>query len=100
MTTLENIDLNHEGFMRNPSQWTEELALILAEKEGITLTDAHWTIINFCRQQAAASGAAPTLRQITKGSGVSTKDLFQLFPQGPAKKVAKISGLSKPEGCV
>ncbi len=100
MTALENITLNDDGFMTVPSEWTEELAAALAEKEGITLTDAHWTIINFSREQAVESGAAPTLRQITKGAGVTTKDLFKLFPKGPAKKVAKISGLGKPEGCV
>ena len=100
MTLLENITLNDDGFMTVPSEWTEELAVALAEKEGITLTDAHWVIINFCREKAADSGAAPTLRQITSGAGVSTKELFQLFPKGPAKKVAKISGLGKPEGCV
>jgi len=100
MTTIESIQLNEEGFIINPSDWTEELAVALAEKEGITLTDAHWAIINFCRAQAVDSGAAPTLRQITSGAGVTTKELFQLFPKGPAKKVAKISGLGKPEGCV
>ncbi len=100
MSVLENVVLNDEGFMTDAAQWTEDLAVALAEQEGIALTDAHWTVINFCREQAAESGAAPTLRQITKGSGISTKELFQLFPKGPAKKVAKISGLGKPEGCV
>lgn len=100
MTLIDNITLNEDGFMTVASEWSEELAVVLAEKEGITLTDTHWTIINFCRETAADSGAAPTLRQITKGAGVTTKDLFKLFPKGPAKKVAKISGLGKPEGCV
>jgi tRNA 2-thiouridine synthesizing protein E len=100
MTLLDNITLNDDGFMTVASEWTEELAAALAEKEGIALTDSHWTIINFCREQAGDSGAAPTLRQITSGAGVTTKDLFKLFPKGPAKKVAKISGLGKPEGCV
>jgi len=100
MTALDQITLNEEGFMTEPAAWNEELAVALAEKEGITLTDAHWTVINFCREAAEESGASPTLRQITKGAGVSTKEIFQLFPKGPAKKVAKISGLGKPEGCV
>ena len=64
------------------------------------LGDEHWKVINFARANAESSGAAPTLRQITKGAGVPTKELFKLFPKGPAKKVAKISGLGKPEGCV
>ncbi len=100
MTVLENIALNDEGFLVDPAVWNKDLAVALAEQEGITLTDAHWAVINFCREAAAESGAAPTLRQITKGAGVPTKELFQLFPKGPAKKVAKIAGLGKPEGCV
>ncbi len=97
----ETIDVNEEGFMTNPSQWSKDIAVELAREEGIAeLTPAHWKVIEFCRQSAAASGKAPTLRTITTNSGVSTKDLFTLFPKGPAKKVAKISGLGKPEGCV
>ena len=57
-------------------------------------------MIDFCRAEGAKSGKAPTLRQITSGTGLSTKELFTLYPKGPAKKVARISGLGKPEGCV
>jgi tRNA 2-thiouridine synthesizing protein E len=95
-----NIEVNEEGFLVDPGQWTPELAVELAKEEGIELTDAHWQIITWCRETAGALGVSPTLRQITKGAGVSTKELFKLFPKGPAKKVAKIAGLSKPQGCV
>jgi tRNA 2-thiouridine synthesizing protein E len=95
------VQINDEGFMTNPAEWTKEIAVQIAKEEGITeLTDSHWKVIEFCRANAASTGAAPTLRGITNGAGVSTKDLFALFPKGPAKKVAKISGLGKPEGCV
>ena len=95
------VQVNEEGFMTNPADWTKEIAAEIAKEEGIeALTDAHWKVIDFCRANAATTGAAPTLRGITNGSGVSTKELFSLFPKGPAKKVAKISGLGKPEGCV
>jgi tRNA 2-thiouridine synthesizing protein E len=95
------VQINDEGFMTNPAEWTKEIAVEIAKEEGITeLTDSHWKVIEFCRANAASTGAAPTLRGITNGAGVSTKDLFALFPKGPAKKVAKISGLGKPEGCV
>jgi len=98
---LENIAVNEEGFMTDPNEWTKEIAEVIAKQEGIeTLSEDHWKIINFCRETGVASGSAPTLRQITTGTGLSTKELFQLFPKGPAKKVAKISGLGKPEGCV
>ena len=75
--------------------------MAIASEEGIAdLSDDHWTVINYCREVGVESGTAPTLRNITKGAGVPTKQLFGLFPKGPAKKVAKISGLGKPEGCV
>jgi dissimilatory sulfite reductase related protein len=98
---LANVALNAEGFMTDPKQWTRELAEVLAKQEGIDLLNAeHWKIVDFCRQTGLASGKSPTIRQITVGTGISTKDLFALFPKGPAKKVAKIAGLGKPEGCV
>ena len=98
---LENVALNDEGFMTDPNEWTKEIAEVIAKQEGIeALTEDHWKIIDFCRQTGEESGSAPTLRQITTGTGVTTKELFKLFPKGPAKKVAKISGLGKPEGCV
>jgi tRNA 2-thiouridine synthesizing protein E len=96
-----SIEVNEEGFMVNPQDWNKDIAAEIAQQEGIAeLTPAHWQVIDFCRQSAKDTGVAPTLRQITNGAGISTKDLFALFPKGPAKKVAKISGLGKPEGCV
>ena len=98
---LDTIAFDAEGFMTDPNQWTKEIADVLAKQEGIDmLTPEHWKIIDFCRKTGEDTGKAPTLRQITTGAGISTKDLFALFPQGPAKKVAKIAGLGKPEGCV
>ena len=95
------VQVNDEGFMTNPGEWDQQIAVELAREEGLVeLTDQHWKTIDYCRQSAVLSGAAPTLRNITNGAGVTTKDLFTLFPKGPAKKVAKISGLGKPEGCV
>ena len=98
---LSTVKFDAEGFMVDKSQWTREIAMEIARREGIeTLTDEHWKIIDYCRQASVQTGSSPTLRQITTGTGVSTKDLFALYPKGPAKKVAKISGLGKPEGCV
>ncbi len=98
---LPSVSFDAEGFMTNPNEWTREIAEAIARSEGIeTLTEAHWKIIEFCRKFGEQGGKSPTLRQITEGAGVSTKELFALFPKGPAKKVAKISGLGKPEGCV
>lgn len=97
----KEVKVNDEGFMIDPGEWTREIALEIAREEGLDeLTPAHWKIIEYCRQAAASTGKAPTLRNITNGAGVSTKELFTLFPKGPAKKVARIAGLGKPEGCV
>ncbi len=97
----KTVEVNEEGFLVNPSEWTKEIAVELAKEEGIAeLTESHWKVIDFSRQSAETTGSAPTLRTISSGSGVNTKELFSLFPKGPAKKVAKIAGLGKPEGCV
>ncbi|MCG3140777.1 MAG: Sulfite reductase, dissimilatory-type subunit gamma [Anaerolineae bacterium] len=95
------VQVNEEGFMTDPQEWTKDIAVEIAKVEGIPeLTLQHWQVIDFCRQDGMATGKAPTLRRITTAAGVTTKEMFALFPKGPAKKVAKISGLGKPEGCV
>ncbi len=97
----KTIAVNDEGFLTDPSDWDKDIAAELAKEEGIQeLTAAHWKVIEFCRQDAAATGKSPTLRRISTVGGVPTKELFAIFPKGPAKKVAKIAGLGKPEGCV
>lgn len=94
------VQVNEEGFLTVPDEWTKEIAIEIAKEEGIPeLTEAHWKVIEFCRAHAAGD-RSPTLRQITAGTGMSTRELFALFPKGPAKKVAHIAGLGKPEGCV
>lgn len=95
------VEVNGEGFMTNPAEWTKEIAVELAREEGLgELNPTQWRVIEFCRQNGVTSGKAPTLRTITTGTGLTTKELFTLFPKGPAKKVARIAGLGKPEGCV
>ena len=97
----KTVQTNEEGFMTNPAEWTKEIAVEVAKEEGISeLLADHWKVIDFCRKDAGSNGKAPTLRRITGNAGISTKEMFALFPKGPAKKVAKISGLGKPEGCV
>ena len=98
----KTVMVNDEGFLTNPAEWTKEMAPEIAKEEGITeLTPAHWKVIDYCRDASKGiGGKSPTLRQITTGTGLSTKDLFTLFQKGPAKKVAHIAGLGKPEGCV
>ena len=95
------VDVNDEGFFVDPEQWTEEMAPELARREGIELlTDAHWTVLRFMRSEFFEKGTGPTVRLLGKKSGVSVKDLYQLFPKGPAKIAARIAGIPKPRGCI
>ena len=96
-----DVDVNDEGFFTNPDQWTEEMAPELARDEGIDpLTDQHWTVLRFMRDQFAEKGTGPTVRVLGKTSGVTVKELYQLFPKGPAKIAARIAGIPKPRGCI
>jgi tRNA 2-thiouridine synthesizing protein E len=95
------VEFDEEGFMVNPAEWNEAIAEELAHDIGLdTLAASHWRVIKFCRADFQETGEAPTLRRITKVGGVPTKELYQLFPKGPAKKVALVSGLGKPHGCI
>lgn len=97
---LANLQFDAEGYMTDAQAWTPEIAQALAAREGLTLTDRHWVVINFARNEFKASGEAPTLRKITKMTDVSTKEIYQLFPGGPGKLAAKVAGLKKPTGCI
>jgi len=95
------VDRNDEGFFTDPTQWNESMVPELAAAEGIyELTDDHWRVINFMRSEYFEKGTGPTVRMLGKTSGVSIKELFQLFPKGPAKIAAKIAGIPKPRGCI
>ena len=95
------VDVNDEGFLTDPDQWTRDVAVELAKAEGIDeLTAQHWQVIEFMRKEYFEKGTGPTVRVLGKTSGVSVKELYQLFPKGPAKMAAKIAGIPKPRGCV
>lgn len=97
----KTVEVNEEGFLVNPDEWTEDMAPALAETVGIyELTDMHWKVIRFMRSDFAERDQAPSVRRIKNVGGVPTKELYRLFPNGPAKKAALISGLGKPQGCV
>ncbi len=98
--TLDAVSFDADGYMVDARAWTPEIGQLIAERENIALTDRHWVVINFCRQEFEANGEAPTLRRITKTTDVNTKELYQLFPGGPGKLAAKVAGLKKPTGCI
>jgi dissimilatory sulfite reductase related protein len=95
------VERDAEGFFVHPEQWTEDMAINIARENGIPeLTDRHWQVINFMRDTYLRTGAAPSIRTLGKTSGVPIKELYQLFPKGPAKLAAKIGGIPKPRGCI
>jgi TusE/DsrC/DsvC family sulfur relay protein len=105
MTTLTLadtvLDVDAEGFLQEPGQWTETIAAAIARDAGIdALTDRHWQVVRYMRETYLATGSAPTIRTLGKASGVPIKELYQLFPKGPAKLAAKIAGIPKPRGCI
>jgi TusE/DsrC/DsvC family sulfur relay protein len=95
------IDLDAEGFLTNPEQWNEQVAEAMAKDNGVPeLTDRHWLVVRFMREGYLQTGNAPSIRSLGKESGVPIKELYQLFPKGPAKLAAKIGGIPKPKGCI
>jgi dissimilatory sulfite reductase related protein len=98
---MSSVDVDADGYLTDFSQWTREVAAAIAREEGIAeLTPAHWKVLEFMQQEARETGQAPSIRRLNKSGVVSTKELYELFPGGPAKKAAKIAGMKKPEGCV
>lgn len=97
----KTIEVDAEGFLVNPDDWSEDIAVEIAREEGIAeLTEDHWKVIRFMRKEYQEKGQIPTIRRIKNAGGIPVQDLYRLFPDGPAKKAAKIAGLGKPQGCV
>ena len=95
------VDVDAEGFLTDPQQWNEQLAAAIAAENGIPeLTERHWLVVKFMRDRFLTTGSAPSIRSLGKESGVPIKELYQLFPKGPAKLAAKIGGIPKPRGCI
>ncbi|MEA3246709.1 MAG: TusE/DsrC/DsvC family sulfur relay protein [Gemmatimonadota bacterium] len=98
--TYHTLTLDAEGFLQKPEEWTEDVGGEIAAELGITLTERHWQVIRFMRDKYLATGSAPSIRSLGKESGIAVKELYQLFPKGPAKLAAKIGGIPKPHGCI
>ena len=99
--TPENVQRDAEGFLTDPTEWSEPLAEEIARENGVPeLTDRHWLVVRYMRERYLETGDAPSIRALGKESGVPVKELYQLFPKGPAKLAAKIGGIPKPKGCI
>ena len=95
------IEVDEDGFMEEPEQWNEAVAAALATTEGVeNLSEDHWKVISYLRDYYAKYGIAPMIRKLCKESGYPLKQIYELFPSGPAKGACKVAGLAKPTGCV
>jgi dissimilatory sulfite reductase related protein len=97
----KTVEVTEDGFLVNPDDWTKEMAPELAKTEGIEeINEMHWKVIDFMRADYKEKGQIPTIRRMKNAGGIPIKELYNLFPQGPAKKAAKAAGLGKPQGCI
>ncbi|MBC7342219.1 MAG: TusE/DsrC/DsvC family sulfur relay protein [Clostridia bacterium] len=95
------IEVDEDGFIADPNLWNEAVAKALAETEGVSeLTEDHWKVVNYLRNYYLQFGIAPMIRKLCKETGFSLKQIYDLFPSGPAKGACKVAGLPKPTGCV
>jgi len=93
--------VDEDGFMEEPEVWNEEIALALASTEGVDeLTENHWKVVTYLREYFAKFGVAPMIRKLCKETGYPLKEIYVMFPSGPAKGACKVAGLAKPTGCV
>lgn len=100
---IENhvIKLDDSGFMTSPENWTKETAKLIAKYDGIgELTEQHWQVLNLIRSHWEETERTPMIRTLCNETGLKLKDIYQLFPRGPARGACRIAGLPKPEGCV
>jgi tRNA 2-thiouridine synthesizing protein E len=102
--TIDGVELaaDSEGYLLEPD-YRDEVPVAIAAAEGIALTDAHWEVIRFLRDEYQANGHSPNFRNLLKGfqalrPDADSKFLYDLFPVGPAKQGAKIAGLPQPYG--
>jgi tRNA 2-thiouridine synthesizing protein E len=97
----KTVDVDGEGYMQKPEQWDRSIGEEIADDVGMgELTPRHWMVIEYMRKRFIEAGTAPSIRALGKESGVPIKELYQLFPKGPAKLAARIAGIPKPRGCI
>ncbi len=100
-------ETDEEGYLVNISEWSVQLAEVMASEDSCKLSENHWEVLNFLREYYAQYQIAPAVRVLVKAIGKrlgkdkgNSKYLYELFPYGPAKQACKYAGLPKPTGCV
>ncbi|WP_261817394.1 TusE/DsrC/DsvC family sulfur relay protein [Vibrio gallicus] len=103
----KQIETDTEGYLLNFQEWEEGMIQVLAEQEGIELTDAHLEVVHFVRAFYLEFNTSPAVRMLVKAiekahgpEKGNSKYLFKLFKQGPAKQATKLAGLPKPAKCL
>jgi|SRR5208283_2866253 len=97
----KDVELDEDGFLVNPDDWNNDMVEYFASQEDVSqLTENHWKVINYLRDYFKKFGVAPMIRKVCKDTGFSLKEIYEMFPSGPAKGACKLAGLPKPTGCV
>ena len=105
MTTIEmegkTFELDGDGFLIHPEVWNDDVARLFANADGIeNMNDKHWAIIRVIRRNYEEKGMAPMIRMICQETGIKLREIYELFPLGPARGACRVAGLPKPDGCV
>jgi len=101
-------ETDENGYLVNLDDWSEEVALVLAQGEEIEMTESHWDLVKFLRNYYEEYQIAPAVKVLTKAVATekdmdkkaASEFLYGLFPKGPGLQACKIAGLPKPTGCV
>ena len=95
-----DVFFDSQGFLVDPSQWSEEIADLLAQESGISfLEETHWRVIRFIREYYLQNGRAPLHRELKKGIGMTLMEIEGLFPGGIKVGARILAGLPNPKTC-
>lgn len=94
-------EVDGDGFLADPAIWDEEVAELFARYDGISvMNEKHWAIVKVIRKNWLEKGMAPMVRVLCQETGVKLREIYELFPLGPARGACRVAGLPKPDGCV
>ena len=97
----KSFEVDGDGFLMDPSIWNEEIANLFAKMDGLgEMNEKHWAVIKIIRDNFEEKGNAPMIRKICQETGLKLKEIYELFPLGPARGACRVAGLPKPDGCV
>jgi dissimilatory sulfite reductase related protein len=105
MATIEiegrKFEVDGDGFLTTPEIWNEETAKLFARLDGLgEMNDKHWAVVRIIRRNFEEKGLAPMIRSICQETGLKLREIYELFPLGPARGACRVAGLPKPDGCV